>query len=145
MKTWKRFCKKEKDEEVLHNYGLEDFRKFLKRGDFDFTFPDKLQKDVILTNPRDLKDNVTVMGLALAWHGTGHMDWEIILAGWFVNAVVKAIEDGDDEVDITYMFNQDLLASNGRVLKKEQIYNHLIKWFDVVKETPEEVRLRFHF
>ena len=84
------------------------------------------------------------MGMIFAWRGTGHSEWEALLGAWFIQAVLDALENDADESDITHMFNRDFLASRNRVFTKEQVYDHLIKWFDIVEETEDTIKLRIH-
>lgn len=159
MKIWKRFCKKnvasveqlsapiapERENTTRwYGYGLEQMSFFLRSGDFGWSKPDESHKKVILTNPLDCKGKISLMGMVSAWRGTGHSEWEAILGGWFVKAVVDAIKQNADEADITDLFNRDLLASKDRVFTKEQVYDHIIKWFDIVEDTDELLRLRIH-
>lgn len=128
-----------------YNYGLDGLGIFLASRDYGWTDPDESHKKVILTNPLDCKEKISLMGLISAWRGTGHSEWEALLGGWFIQAVVKSIENDNTEADITHLFNRDFLASNGRVFTQAQVYEHLItKWFDVVEETDEELRVKLH-
>ena len=127
-----------------YNYGLDGLNIFLRSQDFGWTEPDESQKKVILTNPLDCKEKVSLMGMVSAWRGTGHSEWEALLGGWFIKAVIDAIENDSQEADITHLFNRDFLASRDRVFTKNQVYKHLIKWFDIVEENNEALRLRVH-
>lgn len=155
MKIWNRLLKKnakeveEKPEEknrapAPYNYGLDLLWVFLKSEDYGWTEPDKGHKKVILTNPLDCKEKISLMGMISAWRGTGHSEWEAILSGWFIQAVLEAIEQNANEADITHLFNRDFTASNNRVFTQAQVYDHLIKWFDIVEETDEVLKLKIH-
>ena len=158
MKIWERlFNKRVKEvelppvateEEKLapapYNYGLDGLGILLAGRDYGWSKPDENHKKVILTNPLECKEKICLMGMVSAWRGTGHSEWEAILAGWFIQAVLDAIESNASEADITHMFNRDFLASRDRVFTHSQVYNHLIKWFDIVEETDEVIKLRIH-
>lgn len=127
-----------------HNYGLDMLSLFLASQDYGWTDPDETHKKVILTNPADCKDKITLFGLVSAWRETGHSEWEALLAGWFIDAVLKAITNGESEADITHLFNRDFLARNGRTFTAQQVYDHIIKWFDIVEETDDVLKLKIH-
>ena len=127
-----------------YNYGLDELDIILMSRDYGWTDPDKSHKRVVLTNPLDCKEKICLMGMVSKWSGTGHSEWEAILGGWFILSIIDAIENGKDEADITNLFNHDLLASRDRVFTKQQVYNHLIKWFDIVEETENTLKLRIH-
>lgn len=158
MKIWNRlFGKKVKEaelpnpiapeEETLapapYNYGLDGLGIFLASRDYGWTEPDESHKKVILINPLECKEKICLMGMVSAWRGTGHSEWEAILGGWFIQAVLDAIEKNVNEADITHLFNRDFLANN-RVFTQAQVYNHLIKWFDIIEETDEVLKVRIH-
>ena len=128
---------------VQHNYGLDMLGFLLDSRDYGWSEPDTNHKKVILTNPQDCKDKITLMGLISAWNGTGHFEWEAVLSGWFIKSVLTAIENGENEADITNMFNRDLTASNNRVFTKEQVFAHLTKWFDIA-EDDDSIRMKVH-
>ena len=158
MKLWNRlFGKKVKEERpnlasqeekelapVPYDYGLDKVELFLISKDYGWSEPDKNHKKVILTNALDCKGKICFSGMVSAWLGTGHVEWEALLASWFVEAVVKAIEENVNEADITNLFNRDFWAYGNRFFTQDQVYNHLIKWFDVVEEDQEVVKLKFH-
>lgn len=127
-----------------YNYGLDGLGIFLMSRDYGWTEPDESHKKVILTNPLDCKEKICLMGMVSAWRGTGHSEWEAILGGWFIQAVIDAIENESHEADITHLFNRDFLASRDRKFTQQQVYDHLIKWFDVVEETDEVLKVRIH-
>lgn len=127
-----------------YNYGLDGLWIFLSSRDYGWNTSDESHKKVILTNPRDCKEKISLMGMVSAWRGTGHSEWEALLGAWFIQAVLDALENDADEADITHMFNRDLLASNDRIFTKDQVYDHLIKWFDIVEETKDTMKLRIH-
>lgn len=127
-----------------YDYGLDGLGILLSSRDYGWTTPDKSHKKVILTNPRECKEKICLMGMISAWRGTGHSEWEALLGAWFIQAVLDALENDADEADITHLFNRDFLASRDRVFTKEQVYDHLIKWFDIVEETKDTIKVRIH-
>ena len=127
-----------------YNYGLDILKIALASRDYGWSDPDETHKKVVLTNPEDCKEKISVFGMMSAWRGTGHYEWEALLGGWFVQAVINAIENESPEADITHLFNRDLLASRNKKFNQRQVYDHLIKWFDVVEETDEVLKLRIH-
>ncbi len=99
-------------------------------------------KKVILVNPKDCEKKITLSSMMAAWRGTGLSEWEAILAGLFVYAVVEAVNKDEEEADITNLFNRDYKAAGDRIFTKEQVYDHLIKWFDIVEETETTLKLK---
>lgn len=127
-----------------YDYGLDCLGILLLSKDYGWSNPDETHKKVVLTNPDACKEKISLMGMVSAWRGTGHSEWEAILGAWFIQAVIDAIENESHEADITHLFNRDFLASRGRKFTQQQVYEHLIKWFDVVEETDEVLKLRIH-
>lgn len=160
MKIWKRLLLGKNVEEVElptpiapgeetiapapYNYGLDGLGIFLATKDYGWTEPDESHKKVILINPLECKEKICLMGMVSAWRGTGHSEWEAILAGWFIQAVLDAIDSNVNEADITHLFNRDFLASKNRVFTQDQVYYHLIKWFDIIEETDQVMKVRIH-
>lgn len=82
------------------------------------------------------------MGLASAWSGTCYIEWEFLLAGLFLSAVLYSLEKKSNEADISILFDHDLLARDGRMFTQEQLYAHLIPWFKIIKDTDNELNLK---
>ena len=101
------------------------------------------EKKVILVNPKTFVNHVNGMALVSLWRGTGHAEWEALLAYLFIKHLEEADEQNLSEVDVSDMFNTDLKASKNREMTAEQVREHLAKHFEVVEELPEEVRVRF--
>ncbi len=127
-----------------YDYGLDDLNLLLISRDFGWDTPDKSHKKVILINPLDCKEKISLRGMISAWHGTGHVEWEAVLGAWFILAVLNAIKKNSNEADITHLFNRDFLASFDRKFSQQQVFDHLIKWFDIVEETDKVMKLRVH-
>ena len=100
-------------------------------------------KKVVLCNPQDAK--ITGIGLLSIWRGTGHVEWEALLAYLFIQHLKKAENHNLREVEITDMFSYDLNASKNRKMTAEQVNKFLSKNFEVVEETAEEVRVQFKY
>lgn len=103
------------------------------------------RKRFILTNPEEAQ-SVEYMAWVSAFRGTGHAEWEFLMAAWMVNAIREALETSG-ECNISRVFNTEFLASprnegdDYRRLKPEAVYNHIIKYFTIKKESENEVRL----
>lgn len=97
------------------------------------------KKHFVLTNPEAIKD-FSVMSLAADFRGTGHSEWEVLLAMWMLEAARKAVEE-NCECDVSQVFNAHLLASpkhdgeDYRRLTPEDIWNHLNRFFIVEEES----------
>ena len=129
--------------DVYHDYGLSLLEFGLRSGDYGQNI--RGFKKVTLTNVSKCKNTISVLGLVTTWKGTGHVEWEYLLAGWFIISVIETLENQKEEADITCLFDRDLIASNGKVFTKEQIYDHLIDWFDIESETDDEIRVSLKF
>lgn len=127
---------------VPYDYELGALRFLLMSGNFAWETREDETKKVILVNPKACEEKITLTSMMAVWRGTGHSEWEAILAGLFVNAVVEALSKDEEEADITNLFNRDYKAAGGRRFTKEQVYDHLIKWFDIVKESKTTLKLK---
>ena len=127
-----------------YNYGLDSLGLYLMSQDYGWTDPDQTHKKVILTNVEDCREKLHFMSLMSAWRETGHSEWEALMSGWFVQAVIDALEAGETEADITHIFNRDYLAYGNKTFTQQQVYDHLIPWFDIVEETDDVLKLRLH-
>ena len=109
----------------------------------DYAWEEVPYKKVILTNPQELIGRVNCVNLMSLWCGTGHGEWEAMLALIFIQSIEKAEANDLEEVDISSLFNHNLKASNNRNLPAEDVRQHLSKSFQVVEETPDLIRVRF--
>lgn len=125
-----------------HGYGLDMMNVALWGNDYGWTEPKPFRK-VVLVNPKDCENKIDLMTMMSAWRDTGHAEWEALISYFFIKAVVDALNSGSDEADITTMFTHDLLASRNRVFTQQQIYDHVISWFDIIEENDEEVKVKF--
>ena len=81
-------------EMMSKDIGFEDFNKNPRR--------------VVIVNPNDAV-NLRLMDYATALQGTGHTEWEYMLAFLLVNSIRKAAAVGD-EADISKMFDKSYTA-----------------------------------
>lgn len=132
-------CQKEME---IYDYELGDLRFLLMSRNFAWKTREEENKKVILVNPKDCEEKITLSSMMAAWRGTGLSEWEAILAGLFVHAVVEAVNKDEEEADITNLFNRDYKAAGDRIFTKEQVYDHLIKWFDIVEETEKTLKVK---
>lgn len=154
MKLWSILTKKNKEvgkfpkeEEKkiynCHNYGFDTLDMGLRSGDFGWNrIP---FKKVTLVNVVQCKDRISVFGMASAWRGTGHSEWEYLLAGVFVMIVKEAIENNKEQADISVLFGRELTASGDRVYTREQVYDHLMDSFNIIHEDAEELKISLKF
>ena len=126
---------------VPHDYGLDDIGIILLGQDYGWNI--KPFKKVTLVNPKDCENKIDLMGLVAIWRGTGHSEWESLLAYWFIKAVLEALNNGEDEADISMMFDRDFTASNDRIFTQEEVHKHILPWFETVSDTEEELKLKF--
>lgn len=126
---------------VPHNYGLDMIGIILWEQDYGWNI--KPFKKVTLVNPKDCENRIDLMGLVAIWRGTGHSEWEFLLAYWFIKAVLEALNNGEDEADISMMFDRDFTASNNRILKQEKVHKHILPYFEKVSNTEDELKLKF--
>lgn len=116
-------------------------------GSNDYGWDERTEpkKRVILTNPEAVKDT-RLMSYVSAFKGTGHAEWEFLMAEFMIEAVGEALDTGK-ECDITVLFNTDFLAGarkNGgysRRFTKDQVYKHIIKCFTIQEESAELLKL----
>lgn len=125
----------------MNDYGLNRLGFFLRSEDYGWSDPKPFKK-VTLVNLKECEDKISLMGLVSAWRGTGHSEWEFLLAGWFIHAVIEAQKNESTEADISMLFDRDLLARNDRIFTQKQIYAHLIPWFEIIEENANELKLR---
>ncbi|MFR2534537.1 MAG: hypothetical protein ACLTEH_03335 [Clostridia bacterium] len=124
------------------DYGLDMLVFVLLRSEnYGWSDPKPFKK-VTLVNAKDCENKISLMGLVSAWSGTGHSEWEFLLAGLFLCAVLDALENESNEADISMLFDHDLLARDGRMFTQEQIYAHLIPWFEIIKDTDDALNLK---
>lgn len=113
-------------EMMSKDIGFEDFNKNPRR--------------VVIVNPNDAV-NLRLMDYATALQGTGHTEWEYMLAFLLVNSIRKAAAVGD-EADISKMFDKSYTAKGRKKMTADQILDHCMKIFTVVEESPEVLKLR---
>lgn len=72
------------------DYGMLSVAIGLSSNDYGWSEPVDLNKHYILRDIDAYKEKVTVMGLVSAWRGTGHSEWEFLLAGIFISNLLEA-------------------------------------------------------
>lgn len=145
-KLFQKISSKKHQKKVIakeHDYGLSILDNALSTENYGWYI--KPFKKVILTNPRECENKITVLGLVSEWKNTGHSEWEYLLAGWFIQSILEAKKNGLEQADITGLFNKDFLARKSLFFTKEQVYQHLIPYFKVVKETDDQLDLEYRF
>lgn len=104
------------------------------------------KKHFVLTNPEIIAE-FSPYNLALNFRGTGHFEWELLLAMWMVSAAREALDIGT-ECDISKVFNIELLVrpkhegDDYRRLKPEQIREHIGKFFEVIEENENLCKMK---
>lgn len=119
----------------VHTYNLHLLRMLGgSRAGFDYEIHPDAPK-VILVNIEACEGKVDVETLATRFRGTGRFEWELFMAGFFVLAVVRALENGEREADISMIFDRDLIADRNQRLTREEIWNI---WRDDILEVVED-------
>ena len=121
----------------------EFFPLYILHNSKDYVWEEVPYKHVILANPQELIGRVNGNNLMALWQGTGHSEWEAILALIFIQSIKKAEKKNLEEVDISVLFNHNLKASNNRQMSAEQVRKHISRSFKVEKETSDLVRVSF--
>ncbi len=133
------------NEVVSTNYGLEQYEK-------KFFEPHNAveHKNVLLVNPMDSKEKISVEIMRKKWSKVGCNEWAEELAVVFVRLVVNAIQCDAEEADITNLFNRDLITwkkdghDEEKIFAKQRLYYYLIKYFNIVEETNDVLKLSYH-
>ena len=103
-------------------------------------------KRVILVNPEDCKDKITVSHIENRLQGTGWFEWEALLARWLVEAIVEAINNGENEADVTKLFTCELQGEDrwGSFSKsQERVIDFIMgRLFEGLEEDDEVMRVR---
>lgn len=113
-----------------------------KKG--DFRWKTKPFKRVTLVNPKECESRVNISMLIELWSGTGHVAWQILLANWFIMAMLSALEENEKEANITEMFDKDLFNKTGDLMfPQSEIHEQILPAFEIVSETEKELKLKF--
>lgn len=123
---------------IKHDYGLDIVPIVLSSGDFGWDDPTPTRQ-IILANPMDCKNKITVSSLVSAWKGLGHLESVYLLSALFINRVIAAIENNENTADITYMFDRDFVTPTGQEITKDEIFCHLIPYFKIVNDTENSI------
>ena len=125
---------------MKHNYGLD------KVMEIDVIGVKSPFKKVVLVNPEDAREKITVSGICYRLMGLGKFEWEEAEAYFLVKAIVDSFEAKATEADISVMFSGDLIRVDRFGTEKvfqENVAKFLIeKLFEKVDENEEELRLK---
>ena len=108
--------------------------------DINFEDINNNPRRVVIVNPKDAI-NLKLMDYANALQGTGHSEWEYMLAFLLVNSIREAATVGN-EADISRMFDRSYTASGKKKMTAEQILDHCMKIFTVVEDNSEVLKLK---
>lgn len=116
----------------------------------------KSEKKYVLKDIDKLHEKISIMQFINAWAGTGKSEWECMMGYLVMYPVRKAWSEGQNEADITRLFEVTLLAHptgradeeirdfNGtpyRVLTQEKINEKVMRFFTVQEETESKIYL----
>ena len=109
---------------------------------FDWYAEKRNHKKVTLCNVQMCK-TITCNNIIASLDGMGFFQWRRYLSYAFSDAVVKALERGENNADITKMFSCDLVCINSEgehTKSQEEICACLMdKLFRTISETDEEL------
>lgn len=100
----------------------------------------RMIRTVILCNPHECS-GIKPMALVSAWCGTGKVEFEWAMAKLFLAAVQEALANDKSEADISSLFSVDMMADS-TVFTSQQIFDHIIKWFDIVEENENNLKVK---
>ena len=104
----------------------------------------QLPKKFILQKVSKIPDWLDLYQTMALFRELGKTEWEALLAFYFLTKIEDAEAKGEDEVDITGLFAYDYMDRRDKKVTKEQVYNHLIRFFTVVEGTDDTVYLTFN-
>ena len=126
-------------------YGMNFVDGVLMSNDFGWLFDDSFNKKVYLTNPLEVFGRkLTVARLANRFNGTGHQEWEVLLAYWLLHSCQQANQKRESFAEITWLFNKTFIAE-GKEMKRCDVYEHLLPQFELVRELDDELYLKLKF
>ena len=112
----------------------------LMSEDINFDDFNENHRRVIIVNPNDAV-NLELMDYVSALNGTGHSEWEYMLAFLLVNSIRRASAVGD-EADISRLFDRSFTASGNRKMTADQILKHCLKLFTIVEDRPDILKVK---
>lgn len=131
---------------MAHDYGLEQVVMKYTPWSGEPIRQEKTYKKVILVNAGDCKDKITVSHVRERLQGTGWFEWGDLLAHWLVEAIVEAINNGENEADISKLFTCELKGEDklGFFSKsQEMVISFLMgRLFECLEEDDEVMRVR---
>ena len=123
-------------------WGLDILTVAMRSKDFGWDNIVEPEKRFILTDLHLYEGKVDVFALASYWRGTGHCEWENLLAAWLIYTVIDALKKGENRADISMLFTRDLIASRDRRFTKGQVYKYIFPSFDIADEDEGNIYLR---
>jgi hypothetical protein len=116
----------------------------LQKGNHRYMNLETLPQKYILTNVQECATTLSLMVVADAWQGTGHLELEYLLAIAFVEKILKAYKEGSNEADITELFSYDFSDQSGRVFTKKDIVKHVLRSFRINEDEPKKICLEWN-
>jgi hypothetical protein len=116
----------------------------LRSQDYRISPEYQLPKRFILQQVSKIPARIDLYTTMALFRGLGKTEWEVLLAYIFLDNIEEAEAKGEDEVDITNLFARDYSDQSGRNATKEQVYEHLIRYFTVSEETDSTIYLTFN-
>ncbi|MDR0978750.1 MAG: hypothetical protein LBL91_02260 [Lachnospiraceae bacterium] len=117
------------------------FNSIMRSDDYGYTKPQVGHKKYILTNVEETSQRITLEKLAGYWAGTGHVEWEYLMAFILIQEVLKAYEAGTKEADLTELLGRDFSARFDRTFSKEKVWEHIQSSFEIVREDSKNIFL----
>lgn len=131
---------------MAHDYGLDGEVNFGEFAYFGHIWEEKPGKHVTLVNVRECQERITVSHVRECLEDIGLFVWKDLLALWLVEAIVKAIDNGQEEADISKLFTCELHGSDnlGPLYKsQERVICFLMgRLFECLEENDEMMRVR---
>lgn len=129
---------------MAHDYGLK--REVCEYTSYGPIWVEKPHKKVILVNTGECKDKITVSHVTNCLQGMGWAEWEELLAYWLVEVIVEAIDNGQEETNISKLFACELHGSDhfGPFCRsQERVACFLMgRLFECIEENDEVMRVR---
>lgn len=94
---------------------------------------------VILSNVTECAENpnITILSIANAFKGTGHIEWEWLMADFIVRSISQAYENDVDSCDFSWLFNKSFSSKAGLSFSADEVRRHLSRYFSTVEIQPD--------
>ncbi len=129
---------------MAHDYGLK--QEVCERTSYGPIRVEKPYKKVFLVNVDQYRDKITVHHVQECLKDMGWNVWEDLLAHWLVEAIVEAVDNGQEEADISKLFTCELHGNDhfGPFCKsQERVHCFLMgRLFERLEENDEMMRVR---